>query len=195
MSQMDSKSITVEIKRNVAERTKTDRIMWFSMWFLVAVATFGLAFFPMFYLLVERRNKHFLRQRKLEKLLIAHFKLGDDIFDVVDAPAKRNSLLWALSVVFVLPIFVIAYLLSRDIAVHNRRQCLIFQKLELRKGMEQPSSINIKKCLFITVLTLGLGIIYWIYKIFNSYNSHFKEQWIIEDTLIEQIEKGEKFND
>ena len=39
--------------------TKTDRIMWFSMWFLASVASFGIAFFPMFYLMIKRRNKHF----------------------------------------------------------------------------------------------------------------------------------------
>ncbi|MCX8177502.1 MAG: hypothetical protein N3F10_04300 [Candidatus Bathyarchaeota archaeon] len=190
---MDSKLATVEIKRKIAE--KTDRIMWFSMWFLTAVATFGLAFFPMFYLLVERRNRHFSRQRELESLLIAYFKLEDKILQEEEVPARRNSLLWAASIVFVFPAFIIAYLLSKDITVHDRRQRLFFQKLGVTENAGFSSSINIRKCLLITVLTLGLGIIYWLNKIFNSYNSHFKEQWMVEDKLIKLIEQGEKIND
>ena len=41
--------------------------MWFSMWFLGAVVTFGIAFFPMFYRLVDGRNKHFQHEKELEK--------------------------------------------------------------------------------------------------------------------------------
>lgn len=191
---MDNKLTIVEIKRNVAEKTKTDRIMWFSMWFLAAVATFGLAFFPMFYLLVERRNQHFSRQRELERLLIAHFKIEDKLLDAEEVPARRNSLLWATSIALVFPAFIIAYLLSMDIALHDRRQRFIFQKLGVNESARPSSSINVKKYLLITILTLGLGIIYWLYKIFNSYNFHFKEQWIMEDRLIKLIERGEKFN-
>lgn len=44
-----------------------DRKIWFSMWFLGAVVTFGVAFFPMFYRIVEGRNKHFQHEKELEK--------------------------------------------------------------------------------------------------------------------------------
>ena len=73
---MGNRLIIARIRENLANRNKTDRIMWFSMWFLTSVATFGLAFFPMIYLLVDRRNKHFKRQKELEALLIAYFKNG-----------------------------------------------------------------------------------------------------------------------
>lgn len=192
---MDSKLSIAEIKRNIAEKNKTDRIMWFSMWFLAAVATFGLAFLPMFYLLIERRNKHFSRQRELERLLIAHFKLDDEILYAGEVPAKRNSLLWAASIPLVFPAFIIAYFLSKDINMHDRRQRLIFQKLGVSESAGSSSNINIKKCSLIALLTLGLGIIYWLYKIFNSYNFHFKEQWMMEDRLIKLIEQGEKLDD
>ena len=35
-----------------------DRKVWFSMWFLGAIVTFGVAFFPMFHRLVAGRNGH-----------------------------------------------------------------------------------------------------------------------------------------
>ena len=42
-------------------KVEGDRKVWFSMWFLGAVVTFGVAFFPMFYRLVDGRNRHFLQ--------------------------------------------------------------------------------------------------------------------------------------
>jgi hypothetical protein len=33
--------------------------------------------------------------------------------------------------------------------------------------------------------------VYWLYKIFNSYNRHFKEQWMMEDKIFELLVKGE----
>ena len=52
----------------------SDRKIWFSMWFLAAIVTFGLAFFPMFYRLIEGRNKHFQREAKLENQVAAYLR-------------------------------------------------------------------------------------------------------------------------
>lgn len=179
------------IKGNVAKRTKTDRIMWFSMWFLATVATFGLAFFPMFYLLIERRNKHFTRQKELEELIIVHLKVrGEDLKLEKNPFAERNSLVWTLSIVLIFPIFIIAYILSKDLNLHEEKQTMLFGMLLKEKGFE-VSSLNIKHCILLTAATMGLGIVYWLYKIFNSYNRHFKKQWMIEDKIVELFVKGE----
>jgi NADH:ubiquinone oxidoreductase subunit 5 (subunit L)/multisubunit Na+/H+ antiporter MnhA subunit len=188
---MDNKLIIDTLKENIARRAETDRIMWFSMWFLAAVATFGLAFFPMFYLLIERRNKHFARQKELEDLVVVHLKdRGVDLKLEKNNSAERNSLVWALSIVLISPIFIIAYLLSKDLVLHEEKQRMLFGSLLQEKNFEVPS-INIKRCVLLTVITLGLGIVYWLYKIFNSYNRHFKEQWITEDKIFELLVKGE----
>jgi len=188
---MDNKLIIDNLKENIARRAETDRIMWFSMWFLAAVATFGLAFFPMFYLLIERRNKHFARQKELEDLVVVHLKdRGVDLKLEKNNSAERNSLVWALSIVLISPIFIIAYLLSKDLVLHEEKQRMLFGSLLQEKNFEVPS-INIKRCVLLTVITLGLGIVYWLYKIFNSYNRHFKEQWITEDKIFELLVKGE----
>ncbi|MEM3641965.1 MAG: hypothetical protein QXH37_08610 [Candidatus Bathyarchaeia archaeon] len=186
---MDNKLIIGSIKENIAKRTETDRIMWFSMWFLGAIATFGLAFFPMFYLLIERRNKHFERQKDLEELVASYLKDRGEDLKLENSPlAERNSLAWTLSLVLIFPIFVIAYFLSKDLVLHEEKQRTLFGSLLQEKSFEAPS-INIKRCLFITVVTVGLGIVYWLYKIFNSYNRHFKKQWAIEDKAVELLEK------
>ena len=56
-----------EIEQNIASRKETDRIMWFSWWAVISVASFGIAFFPMFYLMIKRRNKHFQKHIENEK--------------------------------------------------------------------------------------------------------------------------------
>jgi NADH:ubiquinone oxidoreductase subunit 5 (subunit L)/multisubunit Na+/H+ antiporter MnhA subunit len=188
---MDNKLLIDNIKENIARRAETDRVMWFSMWFLAAVATFGLAFFPMFYLLIERRNKHFARQKELEDLVVVHLKdRGVDLKLEKTNSAERNSLVWTLSIVLIFPIFIIAYLLSKDLVLHEEKQRMLFGSLLQEKNFEVPS-INIKRCVLLTVITLGLGIVYWLYKIFNSYNRHFKEQWMMEDKIFELLVKGE----
>ncbi len=55
-------------------KVEGDRKVWFSMWFLGAIVTFGVAFFPMFYRLVEGRNRHFQNEAEFEKQVAAYLK-------------------------------------------------------------------------------------------------------------------------
>ena len=59
---------------NMQVRTETERVTWFSMWFLASIATFGVAFFPMFYRMIDSRNKHFRREAELEKQIAEFLK-------------------------------------------------------------------------------------------------------------------------
>jgi hypothetical protein len=165
-------------------RTETDRIMWFSMWFLGSIATFGLAFFPMFYYLIERRNKHFARQRELEELVMTYLKSkGKEPQLLTETLPTRNARLWTASIILVFPAFLIAYFLSKDFSLHEKRQQALFWNL-FQDAKFQLHDINVKSHVVITVATLGFGIVYWLYKIFNSYNNHFKEQWKIEEEIV-----------
>lgn len=176
------------IEENILKRAETDRLMWFSMWFLACLVTFGAALFPMTYILVERRNRHFSRQRELESLLSKHYKVETSELPV-DALNSRNALLWAISSLTIAPMFIIAYLLSKDLLQHNERQRILFEKILENKANKKPS-LNIKRCITITVVTLGLGLIYWLYEIFNAYNRHFKEQWMLEDEILKNLKMG-----
>ncbi len=119
---------------------------------------------------------------------------GEDLKLEKNFLVKRNSLVWSLSIVLIFPIFVVAYFLSKDLVLHEERQRRLFESLLKEKSFE-ASSINIKRCILITGATLGLGMVYWLYKIFNSYNRHFKEQWMIEDKAVKLLEKGENRNE
>ena len=172
----------------MAGRTETDRTIWFSMWFLVAIATFGLAFFPMFYYLIGRRNKHFLRQDELENRAKTFFRNeGKELQSTTNFFPERNAKLWAVSIILILPVFAIAYFLSKDLLLHEKRQQAFLTNVVPERGY-MPQKIAIKKYALITMVTLGIGIIYWLYKIINTYNNHFKEQRKIEDEIIKLME-------
>ena len=41
-------------------------------------------------------------------------------------------------------------------------------------------TIPIKTYVLITIVTLGVGGVYWLYKVVNLYNAHFKAQLQVE---------------
>jgi hypothetical protein len=55
--------------------------------------------------------------------------------------------------------------------------------------MFMPQTIPIKKYALITIVTLGVGGIYWLYKLMNNYNAHFKAQWKIEEQITSMMEE------
>jgi hypothetical protein len=170
-------------------RTETDRTIWFSMWFLASIATFGAAFFPMFYRLIESRNKHFRRQADLEKQITAFLKKqGKEPPTTANSFHEMNAKAWAAAIILVIPVFAITYLLSRDLLMHEKHQDKFLVSV-FPKRMIMPQTIPIKKYVLITIVTLGVGIVYWLYKIINMYNAYFKAQWEIEKEIVRLMEE------
>jgi len=176
------------MEERMSDRIETDRTMWFSMWFLASIATFGVAFFPMFYRLIENRNSHFRREADLEKRIAVFVKnQGREAPVTVDRVHEMNGRAWAAAIVFVIPVFVMAYFLSKDLIVHEKHQDT-FLSSAFQGRMFMPQTVPIRKYVLLTIVTMGWGIIYWLYKIINLYNAHFKAQWAIEkeiDTVME----------
>jgi len=178
--------LRLKMEDNKMLMVEKDKPLWFSMWFLAGVATFGLALFPMFYQFVQRRNKHFLRLSELEDKVRQFSKMK--VLEKSEELPVRNSAFWAASVILVVPIFVITYLLSRDLMVHENHEKEFFSSvLNESDYMLQP--IAIRKYVLLTVVTLGVGVIYWLYKIINTYNSHFKLEQHLELRVVELMEK------
>jgi len=170
-------------------RAETDRKMWFSMWFLASIATFGVAFFPMFHRLIDNRNRHFRREADLEKQIAAFLsKQGKELPAAPDGFDEMNAKAWTAAIILVIPAFVITYLLSMDLRAHEKRQVMILASA-FPERMFMPQTIPIKKYALITIVTLGLGIVYWLYKIMNMYNVHFKVQRSIEKELAKLMEE------
>jgi phosphoglycerol transferase MdoB-like AlkP superfamily enzyme len=170
-------------------RTETDRTMWFSMWFLASIATFGVAFFPMFYRLIDSRNKHFRREANLESQIADFLRAqGKEPPATVGSPRDMNAKALAASIILIIPAFIIVYYLSRDLRSHEEHQDL-FLASAFPERMFMPQTLPIKKYALITIVTLGVGGIYWLYKIINLYNTHFKVQGEIGRELARLMEE------
>jgi hypothetical protein len=170
-------------------KVEGDRKVWFSMWFLGAIVTFGLAFFPMFYRLVDSRNKHFRRETDLEEQIAVYLKNNRKEPPVTSEHFKAmNAKAWAASIILVVPAFIIVYLLSRDLAVHERNQDA-FLAAALPERVFMPQTIPIKTYAVITMLTLGVGVVYWLYKVVNLYNAHFKAHLQVEKEMSRLLEE------
>ena len=170
-------------------KNETERVTWFSMWFLASIATFGIAFFPMFHRLIDSRNKHFQRERELENQISQWLKQqGKESKNDVKYPASMNPTAWAASIILIIPAFLITYYLSKDLRAHEEHQDK-FLESAFPERMFMPQTIPIRKYAIITIVTLGVGGIYWLYKIINMYNAHFKAQWKVEKEIARLMEE------
>jgi hypothetical protein len=195
----------VEIEKNIESRKETDRVMWFSMWFLVSVASFGIVWFLMIYFLIKRRNDHFLRQEKLETLILTklrqlgkekprHKNIAPNSAKIENLNLFRNPQAWALSTLLIFPAFYVFYFLGIDLQIHEENEHAFLtetiplaQNLGLRinlDGFTGTKNFALKRYLALTIVTCGFAAGYWLYRIFNDYNRHFKRQWKLEDELL-----------
>jgi len=169
-------------------RMETDRKVWFSMWFLGAIATFGAAFFPMFYRLIDSRNKHFRREAQLETQISQWLTKQGKTPPACASAADRKAKAWAASIILIIPAFIITYYLSKDLQTHEEHQDK-FLADAFPERMFMPQTIPIKKYALITIVTLGVGGVYWLYKVVNLYNAHFKAQRAVEREIARLMEE------
>jgi len=195
----------VEIEKNIEARKETDRVMWFSMWFLVSVASFGIVWFLMIYFLIKRRNDHFLRQEKLETLILTKLRqLGKEkprnkntasnSAKIENLKLFRNPQAWALLTLLIFPAFYVFYFLRIDLQKHEEHEhAFLTETISLAQnlglsinfdGFTATKNFALKRYLALTIVTCGLAAGYWLYRIFNDYNRHFKRQWKLEDELL-----------
>ena len=170
------------------DRMETDRKTWFSMWFLGAIATFGAAFFPMFFHLIDSRNKHFRREAKLEQQINQWLVKQGKEAQVTATYTNMNAKAWAASIILVIPALIITYYLSRDLLTHEQHQEK-FLANAFPERMFMTQTIPIKKYALVTIATLGVGVVYWLYRVTNLYNAHFKAQRALEREIARLMEE------
>jgi len=195
------KQTLLEIEQNIESRKETDRLMWFSMWAVLSVASFGIAWFPMIYYLIKRRNAHFSRQEKLETLILSKLRKTEspeksqlDSSKTKNQGSSRNAKAWTLSTLLIFPAFYVFYFLKSDLRKHeDHEHDFLVEVIALAKdsgvtlnihGFTATPSFPLDKYLVLSVVTFGLAAAYWLYRIFNDYNNHFKMQWKNEDELL-----------
>jgi len=174
-----------------------------------------IVFAIMLYKLVKRRNTHFSRQMFLYEDLINSAKelaakKGVDIalplnnLDRTYREARveeteKSAALWAiLCFITGIATLYVYYFLMKDFFKHERKEELFFEDLNralITAGitMNLPRrTVPIPDRSFILYFILGLvtaGIfyIYWIYVLLEDPNNHFRQQAMIEDTIISQV--------
>ena len=175
--------------------------MWFSMWAVLAVASFGIAWFPMIYYCIKRRNNHYARQEKLQKLVQTKLNIKPEQSST-EVFKPKNAVLWTLLTVLVVPGFYLFYWLKKDLQEHEMGEHVFLS--EVTKAAEKSGvplnvqsfattpSFPVGKYVFLSVVSCGLAAAYWLYRLFNDYNNHFKMQWIIEDELLRFLKEFDK---
>ena len=175
------------------------------MWAVLSVASFGIAWFPMMYYMIKRRNDHFSRQDKLEALILSKLKKTrpeKQPLDSSQSDHSRNAAAWTLSTLLVFPAFYVFYVLKSDLRKHEEHEHdFLVEVMNLTKDSDVPlkvhpfvtsPSFSLKKYLAVSIVTCGLAAAYWLYQIFNDYNSHFKMQWQNEDELLRFVKELDK---
>ncbi len=199
----------LEIEKNIKSRKETDRIRWFSLWVIFSVASFGITWFPMIYYLIKRRNAHFSRQEKLEKMILSKLrktksagKLAPNSSKIENLVRPRNATAWTFSSLLIFPAFYVFYFLKSDLEKHEEHEHdFLAEIITLAKesgltlnihGFTATKSFALSKYLVLSIVTFGLAAAYWLYRIFNDYNNHFQMQWKIEDELLSFLNSIDK---
>ena len=165
------------------------------MWAVLSVASFGIAWFPMMYYMIKRRNTHFQRQQKLEVLILNKLKISPERLQLnTSEPKPLNAVAWTLSTLLIVPAFYIFYVLKRDLNKHEEHEHdFLVQIIEYAKESGVPLNLHgftatprfsRNKYLALSIVTCGLAAAYWLYRIFNDYNSHIKMQWHNEEEIL-----------
>ena len=185
------KQTLTEIEENLKSRKETDRIMWFSMWAVLSVASFGIAWFPMMYYMIKRRNTHFQRQQKLEALILT--KLNKTPKNTSQT-TPLNAAAWTISSLLIVPAFYVFYVLKRDLNNHeDHEHDFLATIIEYAKEKDVPLDLHgftatprfsVNKYVGLSIVSCGLAAAYWLYRIFNDYNSHIKMQWHNEEAIL-----------
>jgi hypothetical protein len=182
-------SLMPKMDTDIGTRAYVDRKVWFSMWFLAAIVTFGIAFFPMFYRLIEGRNRHFQKNAELERQITLVLRIqGKEPPKLSEHFGNMKVKAWTASIILIIPVFAIVYFLSKDLVAHERNQD-VFLGSAFPEKMFMPQTIPIKTYVLITIATLGVGVVYWLYKVVNFYNAHFKADLQLEKEVSRLVEE------
>jgi hypothetical protein len=177
-----------------------------------------VAYLYLLYQLINRRNQHFRRQRLLARDLIALLRetgkdRNTDVGPFVTAmetvtrsmeldEGEKSPALWVvlsiIPVVNIIASLYIFYFLTRDYYRHERREDHFLE--DLTKALDRLGisyayrrvrpipERSFALYLILTIITLGLFAIYWIYTLIQDPNQHFTEHLHHEDTLISGLD-------
>ncbi len=176
----------------------------------------ALSLLILIYRLIKRRNEHFKRHQLLEEDVVGVLtssagKKRSKIEDKL-ASAERSTrearlsekeqpaFLWAILCFFIpFVALYVAYFLMRDFYRHERREDFFLEDLKKAAGpivaLEMPRRFhsipdrNVILYLVLTILTMGIFGVYWLYALIVDPNNHFNHQVAWENKLLSSLPK------
>jgi uncharacterized membrane protein len=169
----------------------------------------------MIFLLVRRRNTHFNRQillyedivtvarevasRRNVDVSILINNMERNVRETRLEEAEKNAGLYAILIFtpFALGLWYASYFLMKDFYRHERREDAFIQDC-LRTFYALGISINLPYrtsaipersfalYFILTLITATIFSVYWVYVLVSDPNNHFKQQMLIEDTIMAQ---------
>jgi uncharacterized membrane protein len=168
----------------------------------------------MIFMLVRRRNNHFNRQILLYEDLVGTAKelaskknaevsvlinnMDRNLREARLEELEKNATLWALMSISVFGLWYASYFLMKDFYRHERREDMFVQDL-LRTFYQLGVPINLPYrsspipersfvlYLVLTLITANIFAVYWVYVLVSDPNNHFRQQSVIEDTIMAQV--------
>ena len=183
--------------------------------FYIGLFVVGIIWVFMLYKLVKRRNTHFARQRFLYEDLANTVKelgtkKGVDLSlpmnnlertyrEAMVEETEKSAALWAiLTFITGIAALYIFYFLMKDFFKHERKEELFFEDLN-RALITAGLTMNLPRrtvpipdrsfilYFILSLITFGIFQIYWLYVLLEDPNNHFRQQAMIEDTIISQV--------
>ena len=151
--------------------------------------------------LISRRNKHLKRTRKLYASLADYLELnGRDtrflreliVRERVENGNKNTAGWTILSILPVINLFALPYIyhfLTRDYFRHSVFEKTIIEYVFDSLGVKSKTVKNYPDrdtvmYYLLSIVTLGIAWIYWLYTLFADPNEHFREHEVIEQEIL-----------
>ncbi len=190
-----------------------DEMPLWVLFILLSIVTTILNFYVV-YKLVWRRSEHFKRTYLLYTVIADYLeskgynKEAEFVKDQLlrmryEQELEKNPVLWAIlsiSVPFIS--YYVYHFLNKDFVKHDRSEHMILEKInkifkEKGLGDLEIEFTNIGKFperdtvlyIIVSLVSLGLFNLYWLYTLADDPNKHFKEHKILEKKLYSLLEK------
>jgi hypothetical protein len=190
--------------------------LWLMMWLagLVNVAVTAV----LTYMLVNRRHTHFKRQKFLSEDIIAAtvslsktkkidleaslLPLERTVREANAEETEKTAILWAILSAFVPFVqWYVYYFLMKDFYRHERREDGFLEDLgralnrlginfSAPRRTEATPNRSFILYLILTIITMGLFGVYWIYILLKDPNEHFKYHIETESQLLSALESA-----
>jgi len=184
---------------------------------LVLSFVFLIAYLYLVYMLINRRNIHFSRQWRFTEDLIALLKaialkkgvnvetpvssMERTLRDMKMYETEKSAILWVILLIVpfanLIASLYILYFLTRDFYIHERREDAVWEdmtralsNLKIDFMMRRANPIPDRSYvlyIILSIITLGLFGIYWLYTLIQDPNNHFSNHVHFEDEIINKV--------